>query len=147
MIKKYNIFESYNDNKRCISYDFDGVLHLSVYPNSIEPIRYFDFNSWKPSVNIHQLLKKQYDNGCKIIVVSARECTSLMKNILYKYIDKYELPVDDIVLTDRNNKIDFLLKYDVIRHYDDNIMMKYELENSGIEFIFVQNDKIIERYI
>jgi len=31
----------------------------------------------------------------------------------------------------------------VIRHYDDNISLKYELKNTNIEFVYVYKDKII----
>lgn len=56
------------------------------------------------------------------------------------------MPVDDIILTDNYPKKNFLIENKVIRHYDDNINLKYQLWDTDIEFVYVYNDEMINRY-
>ena len=51
--------------------------------------------------------------------------------------------IDELVFTYNLSKKKILLEKKVIRHYDDNINLKYELKNTNIEFIYVYKDKII----
>lgn len=52
-IREHNIFSD-----RKISFDFDGVLHLSMIPRTIEPLDDKNFDTWIPSKNIHKILLK-----------------------------------------------------------------------------------------
>ena len=164
MITKYNNFE----DRKVISYDFDGVLHTDTIPGTIHPIDYSTKQDWTPSKKNFERLRIEHNSGNKIIVVSARGDTMYelfkdgiqvfkfekdveikeisMIDVMMKFIRKHKLPVEDIILTDNEPKIKILLKNKVIRHYDDNIEMEKELKNTNIEFVFVQKDKIIKIY-
>jgi len=142
------------EKRPVISFDFDGVLHLDVIPGTIHPIDYGTKTDWTPSKNIHKILRKEHRDGNKIVMVSARgfilfdrETGKIiqMKDIMKRFIDKYHLPVDEIILTDGRGKRKILTEMGVIRHYDDNFEMEDELKNTDIEFVFVQKDVIIKR--
>lgn len=151
-ITEYNRFV----DRKCVSFDFDGVLHTDVIPGTIHPIDYGTKMDWTPNKTIHRILRSEHRAGNKIIVVSARgyelfDWSNMnrdvidMKEIMWKFLDRYKLPVDDIILTDGHKKIQFLIQLNVIRHYDDNFEMEDELKNTNIEFVYVQKDKIIKR--
>jgi hypothetical protein len=164
MITKYNNFE----DRKVISYDFDGVLHTDTYPGTIDPIDYWTKQDWTPSKKIFRILRKEFNSGNKIIVVSARGDTMYdlykdglrvfdfekdvkiinisMKYVMMKFFKKYKLPIEEIILTDNRPKKEILLKMKAIRHYDDNIELEQKLKNTNIEFVFVQKDEIIKRY-
>ena len=169
MITKIDNFE----NRKVISYDFDGVLHTDTHPNSIHPIDQMTKKDWTPSEKIHKLLIKEHNEGNKIIVVSSRSnyvydvykngklipnmpkklSTDIrliehdLKDIMEEFFYKYKLPIDDIILTNNFPKRDILIKNNVIRHYDDNFELYYELRNTDIEFVLVEKDEIINRWI
>lgn len=174
MINKYSIFE----NRDCISYDFDGVLHLSMIPNTTHPSNWLDWNIWIPSLKMHEKLKQDHKENNKIVVISARNKYMFkvgnnligidpknkfdyikylhrlkkdyieydMTEIIRKFIIKYQLPVDEIILTNDAPKIFDLRILKVIKHYDDNIEMIEELKNTNITFVYVRDDKIIDTF-
>lgn len=151
MIINYNDFEE----RKVISYDFDGVLHTSVIPGTIDPIDYIDWESWKPSKKIHKLLISEHKKGNRIIVISARGTLSWdfenekivnVEQIMWQFIMKYDLPVDELILTGSRPKKKHLIKLKAVKHYDDNFKMIKELKDVDIDFVWVQNDEIMGIY-
>jgi hypothetical protein len=140
MIKTYEKF----DNRSIVSFDFDGVLHLSTIKGTLDPINYLEWDLL-PSENIFEIVWEEYNSGNKIIVVSSRCEISLniIKNLMWKYINYYNLPIEEIYLTCSRPKKPILKKLKAIRHYDDNFNMRYELDDTDIEFKYVYKDKII----
>lgn len=138
-----------------VTFDFDGVLHLSMIKGTIHPQNYDDYKSWKPSIKIHRLLRSEHRAGNEIVIISARgkygydfqkEVTYDMKPIIQKFLKKYHLPVDRIILTSDRPKAPYLKSIQPIRHYDDNWNLMYELDDdTHFEFVYVQNDEIIQR--
>jgi hypothetical protein len=156
IITEFNKFNKRN----VVSFDFDGVLHLSMIPGTIHPADWINYKTWIPSKKLHGILKKEHQNGNKIIVISARDKKFYdfnkpdfnwdsppldMKKIMMKFMKLYQLPVDDIILTDNGPKKQILIDMKAIRHYDDNIDMERELKDTNIEFVYVYNDKIVRR--
>jgi len=150
MITEYNKYI----NRSCVSFDFDGVLHLSTVGDTIHPKNYTEWKTWIPSTKIHRILRSEHKAGNKIVVISARcpwacdgkdEVVLDTYEILNDFFKKYHLPVDDIILTCDHPKIEHLIRLKCIRHYDDNYKMEYELEDTNIEFVYVYKDNIVKR--
>ena len=141
MITEYNIFSS---DRTTVSFDFDGVLHTSTDPGTLDPTELFNWWEWEPAKNIHEILRKEYRSGHKIIIVTSRnEILNWMRRSIMEFVKEYNLPIDELVFTYNLSKKKILLEKKVIRHYDDNINLKYELKNTNIEFVYVYKDKII----
>ena len=141
--------------REVVSFDFDGVLHLSMISGTIEPLDDTNYDTWIPSENIHQVLLNEHKKGNKIIIISSRakffydfeeDKVYNTKDSIKKFLKMYNLPVEDIILTNNYPKKIFLIHNNVIRHYDDNVNLKYDLWNTDIEFVYVYDDEIINRY-
>ena len=151
MIVEYNKYIK----RPCVSFDFDGVLHLSMVKGTIHPLNYDDYKSWIPSIKMHRILRSEHRAGNKIVLISARgkfgwipedDIVYEMKPVIQKFLKKYHLPVDQIILTSDQPKAQFLKNINTIRHYDDNWNLIYELdEDTHFEFVYVHNDEIIDR--
>lgn len=150
LITEFNEFTE----RTCVSFDFDGVLHSDIIPGTIHPIDYGTKIDWTPNKRIHKILRREHKAGNKIIVVSARglilydyerRVVIQMKDIMQRFMDKYHLPIDEIILTDGREKRKILEDNKVIRHYDDNFEMEDELKNTNIEFVLIQDDVIVKR--
>lgn len=134
-------FEKYN--KSIVSFDLDGVLHLSMIENTIHPSDYWDFDNLIPNYKLMEEVKKEYNKGNKIIIVTARtDYDNIIKTGIEKFIKRYDLPISDIILTNNRPKIQYLKNIGVIKHYDDNIHMINDFCNTGIDFILVKKDKM-----
>lgn len=149
-------FSEFN-NRSLVSFDFDGVLHSDVYPGTIHPIGFLDKIDWTPNIKMHKFLREESKKN-DIIIVTARDgdfpvgnWDAPVKNLIStetaikNFLHKYNLPVRHIVFTCGDKKKRYLQLYGVKRHYDDNPEMKMELKNTDIEFIFVQDDRIVQR--
>lgn len=133
-------FNFMKNDKKVVSFDFDGVLHSDIYPGTIHPIN-FDDADLTPRQDMISKLRQEAKSGNRIIIVSAR-CHD---QPIYEFVKNHKLPVQDIFVTCNNSKIPILLQQGAIRHYDDNIEMEYEIEVEGvdIEFIYVTPEKQI----
>ena len=126
MVKSIDEAEKF---KPVISYDFDGCLHKSV--KGLDPHDYYDYDSWEPFTNMMDKMREDAKEH-KIVVVTARDQD--MVSAVWKFIKKYDLPVEEVYATDNTPKYDILIKLGAIKHYDDNIKMKGPLHDIGIEF-------------
>lgn len=82
--------------RNIVSFDFDGVLHSSLEENSLNPISHTEWNL-TPCYKMHELLKKEYNDGNDIIIVSARSETyengiDIVKRAMWRFINHYDLP-------------------------------------------------------
>lgn len=140
IIKEYNKFVE----RKVVSFDFDGVLHISTHPGTIDPVELFDWWKWEPNKPLHKILRQEHKAGNKIIIVTARnDWMKWMQDAIWTFCKKYNLPVDELVFTENLPKRRFLINKNVIRHYDDNFDMRYELDGTDIEFVYVYKDKIM----
>ena len=128
-ISPYKLFE---DKRPVISYDFDGCLHTSVH--GMDPIDFVDFESWEPFTEMHDQLRLDAENH-KIVVVTAR--APITNSFVWDFINKYELPIEEIYATNNFPKTPILKEIKAIKHYDDNIKLKEPLKLAGIEFVLV----------
>lgn len=118
-----------------VSFDFDGVLHSSLIPGTTHPESFWDSDSWKPRLDMHQKLREEAaDND--VVVVSARD--SGMEDAMWEFIQKHNLPVKAIYVTNDRPKWSTLQKIGAIRHYDDSPRVRDELAGKPIEFVFVR---------
>lgn len=128
-----------NDSK-IVSFDFDGVLHISMHRGTTHPLSYDDADL-EPRWEMHEQLRQEARNGNKIIIVTAR----CYDDPVREFIDNYSLPVEDIFVTCDQTKIPILKAQGAIRHYDDNRNMEWEIDDAidngvldkGFEFIYV----------
>ena len=122
-----------------ISYDFDGVLHESVIPNTIHPIDFDGWNDWMPNIKIIKKLKEESSNGYNIIVVTSRCMYDI--NIIWSFINKWNIPICEVYTTESDyiKKSYILKKLNVIKHYDDNPDIQDDVTKNGVEFILVKN--------
>ena len=89
-------------NKPIITYDFDGVLHKSMKPvKQTGPINYTEWNKWIPFKEMHQCLREDSKNN-RIIIVTKRY--QKHKPYVKKFIEKFNLPVSEIICTDMKPK-------------------------------------------
>lgn len=121
-------------DKPLVSFDFDGTLHRSIVPGTTHPIDFFRWKTWEPNQAIHDQLRKDAANH-KIIVVSRRD--DIHKAPMWKFIQAYNLPVEEIYTTNGQPKGEYLVDFGVIKHYDDDINLANELHGTGIEFVHV----------
>lgn len=127
------------------SFDFDGTLCCLDLDNNSLLIQN------KEMCNLLKKLKKQ---GKKVIITSFRdpvkECaiyqkTALNPRILIKdFLEKFNLVVDGIYLTNHTSKLPFLINNNVDVHYDDDVSVISELAFSNIKGILV-TPKIIKK--
>jgi len=120
-----------------VSFDFDGVLHSEV--NGINPID-FKKKDLNPNLGIIKKLKEEAKKNI-IIIVSSRDDED--KKIIDYFIKKHKLPVSKIITTNNYPKSPYLKHFNVLRHYDDNIFLRKDLEKTKVQFIFVKNGKIV----
>ena len=134
IIKEYKKFK-----EAVVSFDFDGVLHTSMIPGTLHPINFILPDTWKPNLKLHDILKKEQKTH-KVIIVTARPHWNKLE--IQDFLKKWNLKVDDIITTNNMPKKPYLMKNNVIKHYDDNPKMITELKDSGIEFIVVDGEKL-----
>ena len=101
--------------QKIISFDFDETLCDSQG----NPIKKY----------IKKLIK-HHKNNDKIIITTFRRHSS--KNHVEDFIEKYNLPVEEIVCTEHQPKLPFLMRKNAAIHYDDDIPTINSLLNSGI---------------
>jgi len=123
-----------NEKRPVVSFDFDGVLHKSMYPGTIHPLDFYA-SDLEPYEEMHRQLRKEAQSN-DVIVVSARHRYGEMYDVMEEFINNYNLPVRDIYGTHGGPKRRLLEELGVIRHYDDHDMTA-ELAGTGIEFILV----------
>lgn len=128
-------FRLWMENSRpVVSFDFDGVLHTDVYPGTIHPINWENADL-TPNEEMFRKMREEAA-GNTIVVVTGRDDVDL--NTVWEFIHNHRLPVTQVYTTNNRQKLPVLKHLGVIRHYDDNPMMAYELDDSGIEFILVR---------
>lgn len=128
------IFES-EDNRPVVSYDFDGCLHRSVFRGHPVP----DFNTWDkytPFTEMHDQMREDAKEN-RIIVVTARPEHLFFKVPVERFIEKHDLPVDEVICTDNGSKREALEEAGAWRHYDDMPHVANELKDTDIECILV----------
>ena len=128
-ITEYKLFE---DFKPVISYDFDGVLHVSVA--GIHPLDFTSPELWEPFTEMMLQLKEDAKEH-KIVVVTARPPSTDV--YVWEFIKNNNLPVEQIYATDDEPKTPVLIKIGAIKHYDDNKALAAPLKAAGIEFVLV----------
>ena len=131
LIKKFESFEE----RDIVSFDFDGVIHRSVFPGTIHPINFDQPDTWQPFEMMHQAIRKEHANGNKVIVVTARDSWNAKE--VEAYVKKYDLPIEEFIYTDNAPKLPYIVASMSIRHYDDSPMLKQGLKKHGIEFYLV----------
>lgn len=126
-----------------VSFDFDGVLHVSMNANSIHTTIW----SWidgeserpRPRLEYHQMLKREAHKYPIIITTSRCEEN---RDDIQDFLDFYRLPVKEIYLTCMEPKIQFLMNLSrshlnnnklcerkkIIRHYDDDSSIKKQIQ-------------------
>lgn len=138
-------YKKFNENtKPVVSFDFDGVLHTSMVSGTLHPINFTEPDTWEPNYLMHDILRREQKNN-RIIIVTARDTWN--KPEIKYFLEKYNLPVDEVITTDEMPKKSFLLEHNAIKHYDDNINLLNELKGTGIEFILIQDGKPTEKVI
>jgi len=115
-----------------VSFDFDGILHSSVIPNTLHPICFRDANKWEPRYDIFDLLLKEAETN-EVYIVTSRNTTN--KPEIMEFVIMHDLPVNGIICGDGFPKTPNLVKLGSIRHYDDDAGLTEPLKRAGIEFI------------
>ena len=136
-IKTKNIQNNYTPRySNVIGYDFDGVLHTSVYAGTIHPIEVYDYNKLEPNIAIFNNLKNESIKH-DIVIVTARSVNNL--DIVFSFIKKWNLPVHDVFSSYFEPKSKILKYIKASEYYDDNVNIKNEVESEGIKFNLVKN--------
>ncbi|MCK9417103.1 hypothetical protein M0Q97_10645 [Candidatus Dojkabacteria bacterium] len=125
--------------KKIISYDLDGVLHKSIIPGTIHPTNYYDYNNFIPNLEIIEKLNKESKNH-DIIILTSRQNYEIPD--LWEFVKKWNINITDIFTTDGDRiKKSYVLKsLKAIKHYDDNIAIKNDVEKNGIKFGFINTN-------
>ena len=127
------------NNEGVVSFDFDGVLHLSMRPGTTDPSD-ASTSDLDPFRKMHEMMRKE-SRTRDIVVVSKR--AKRHEGIMWEFIKNHNLPVKEIYTTDLGPKLPVLRQLGAIRHYDDSQEVGNELKGTEIEFVFVKptNDK------
>lgn len=137
------IITEYKKFRGVVSFDFDGVLHTSMIPGTLHPIGFKNPDDWIPNLKLHDILRKEQKTN-KVIIVTARDTWN--KPQIEQFLKKWNLNVDEIITTDNRPKKYFLLRNNVVKHYDDNPELKRQLEGTGIELAFVYDTDKIKKF-
>ena len=127
-----------------ISYDFDGVLHLSIKPDpqfheKLERATYHPLNFMTdklvPFKEMLLQLKHDYESGHQIIIVTARPESSdkyVRQYLINQKVDQY---IDQILYI--SNKTPFLKAIKAVKHYDDSPKQIIPMMKAGVNVIQV----------
>lgn len=115
-----------------VSFDFDGVLHCDIIPGTNHPINFWSADLTPYPAMIEKLKEEARNN--KVIIVTARDYGDKVPSL---FVKNHNLPVSNVFCTDNGPKLATLQREKAIRHYDDSLRVKSELEGSNIEFVFV----------
>jgi len=125
-----------------VSYDFDGVLHLSVkmdlqFHEKLEKATYHPINFMTdklvPFKEMLDQLVEDYRKGSQIIIVTARSYASdkfVRQFLVNQGVNEY---VDDILYI--SNKTPFLKAINVLKHYDDSPKQIIPMMKAGVNVI------------
>jgi hypothetical protein len=127
-----------------ISYDFDGVLHKSIIPGTIHPSNYPDYDNFIPNLEMIEQLNEQSKTH-DIIILTSRQNYEIPN--LWIFSKKHKINITDIFTTDGDTiKKSYVLKsLNAIKHYDDNIAIKTDVEKNGIKFEFVNTNQYFNK--
>ena len=145
-------------NKK-ISYDFDGVLHVSVTkpdPNGqIHPLRsvMYSANKLIPNMTVINLIKKQIDEGIRIYIITHRTSKQSF-NVIKKFLSRTDIGLNNIKSNDiylvYGNKGNVLNKHNIKTHYDDSInvlnAIKEKYSNIKLNLVNPYNFNINQYY-
>ena len=145
-------------NKK-ISYDFDGVLHVSVTkpdPNGqIHPLRSVMYlaNKLIPNMTVINLIKKQIDEGIRIYIITHRTSKQSF-NVIKKFLSRTDIGLNNIKSNDiylvYGNKGNVLNKHNIKTHYDDSInvlnAIKEKYSNIKLNLVNPYNFNINQYY-
>ena len=131
------ITESVSSQRKVVSFDFDGVIHLDVDYNG-SPYDY-ESGDMEPHDDIIKIMRQEAVDH-DIIIVTARGEES--KELIEDYVKKHKLPVQEVICTNMWKKSDYLSQFDVVRHYDDNPHVWKDLKDNGIPYVKVVNGEI-----
>lgn len=146
IIKKYTEFllEHWIERKKdlgwnTVSFDFDGCLHRSMVPGTIDPISFSDYRQWEPIKKVHKKVLEEAANGHDVVI-----CTHRPKEhnkYIWEFVQKYKLPIERIINVPWPiSKSRYLEENEIFRHYDDNSSLEF-LPQRGIEFGLVNWQK------
>lgn len=127
-------FENY-DPRDVVSFDFDGVLHSSIIPDTTHPINFDKPDTWEPFEMMHNAVRKEHANGNKVIVITARDEDN--KPFIWEFIKKYDLPIEEVICTNDMPKLADIVVSGAFRHYDDSKVLGKGLAKHQIEFYLV----------
>ncbi len=117
-----------------VSFDFDGVLHKSMIPGTLEPLGYNQASDFEPNYKMHEKLREYAQSGL-VYIVTKRDV--LDSPLLQEFVKLHHLPVRDIYFTNNKPKLPVLQQLNISKHYDDDKSMAGELRKAGIEFVYV----------
>ena len=115
---------------KIVSFDFDGCLHRSVVHG--HPIGRENYRKWIPFSEIIQKVYEELRHH-EVVIVTARDSYEIP--YIQGFLKHHKIPITKIFCTDNEPKLETLKMLKVIRHYDDSLRVKKELEGSNIEFI------------
>lgn len=115
-----------------VSFDFDGILHSSVIPNTLHPICYNRVHLWEPRYDMIDILLKEAETN-EVYIVTSRNSENEPE--IMEFVIMHDLPINGIICGDGFPKAPNLIKLGSIRHYDDDIELTEPLKRAGIEFI------------
>jgi FMN phosphatase YigB (HAD superfamily) len=109
-----------NDSEKIVSFDFDSTLLMNFWDDEKNDyIRNEDGTTFGfPNQENIKKIKEYNNKGWKVIIVTSR--LDEEKQEVIDFVDKYELPIEDIHCTNSQLKIDTLKRLGVLVHYDDN---------------------------
>lgn len=129
-----------------VSFDFDGVLHSSVIPNTLHPICYRNVNLWEPRYDMLEMVAEEAETN-EVYIVTSRNTGNEPE--IMEFVIKHDLPISGIICGDGLPKTPNLIKLGSIRHYDDDIDLAAPLKRAGIEFIYSlppRREDLIDEY-
>lgn len=129
--ERYQLYRK--NQKPSISIDFDGVLHKSMIKVPLTQIytpSSPDTENLIPNAEIFDIVRKKYNDGHRIIIVTARPVASLFSILKFLEKNKMEQYFSDIICTNNAPKSVFLYQNKAIEHYDDTLPVLKEIFDS-----------------
>jgi FMN phosphatase YigB (HAD superfamily) len=120
--------------KQVVTFDWDDCL--------FEDPAYQIGSLWAPTgmgpepiTRVHELLRKKYEEGFEIHVVTFRKKEHLGE--VKHLIGLYELPIKSVVCTEGKSKTLFLKELESTLHVDDSVEVCILAEQAGIKALLV----------
>ena len=114
-----------------VTFDFDDTLTVPFKDKE----GFWLSGGYQPNFDTIKILQDTSAQGHVVSIVTSRPYTEGSEKKIKAFVEKYELPVDELVFTNGGWKADVLEEMASILHYDDDLEELERIKAKGIAVI------------